>query len=149
MRGTQDLGQIFPPRRLMSKWSAVLLLGSLLLAGCGSNGHRKAAKALTVPAYNGFPAITMAVEQGTAERCRGAAEAFVHDAVAFLKPYPSDADVYRVQARLQFMDFKAHLCDVATLRKMLSNRLKPAKRRYIVDHFTFLGETAQELLAGP
>jgi hypothetical protein len=145
----QDLTPLFPRRHSMSKRSAVLLLGSLLLAGCGSNGHQGPAKALTVPAYNGFPAITMAVEQGTAEHCRGAAQAFVHDAVAFLKPYPSDADVYRVQARLQFMDFKAHLCDLATLRKTLSNRLKPAKRRYIVEHFTFLGETAQELGAGP
>jgi hypothetical protein len=130
----------------MSTRSAALLLVALVLGGCGS--QQKAARRLTVPAYNNFPAITMTVTDGTPEECRSAAQAFVHDAVAFLKPYPSDNDVYRVQARLQFIDFKAHSCDVDLLRESLASRVTPAKRRYIAEHFTFLGEAARELERG-
>ena len=117
-------------------------MAALVLAGCGgSSGH----KALTVPAYGGFPSTTIAVTKGTPEYCRRDAEAFTRDAVAFLRPFPSDADVYRVQARLQFIDFKAHLCDVAVLRKEFSRRLTAGQRRAVVQSFSFLGKTGREL----
>jgi hypothetical protein len=100
---------------------------------------------MTVPAYNGFPATVMTVTQGTPEHCRSDARAFTHYGVLYLRPFPSDADVFRVQARLQFIDFKAHLCDLAVLSREFSRRLTLAHRRYIVARFSFLGATGHEL----
>jgi len=102
---------------------------------------------MTVPAYGGFPATVMTVTAGTPEHCRSDARAFTRYAVLYLRPFPSDADVYRVQARLQFIDFKAHLCDLATLRETFSRRLTLQQRRYIVPRFSFLGPTGHELTA--
>ena len=66
--------------------------------------------------------------------------------MSFLAPFPSNSDVYLELAHLQFLEFKAHRCDVAILRKALSRRAT-AKQRRIVERpaFTFLGETGREL----
>jgi hypothetical protein len=100
---------------------------------------------MTVPAYNGFPAMVVTVSEGSAEHCRSDARAFTHYGVLYLRPFPSDADVFRVQARLQFIDFKAHLCDPAVLRREFSRKLTLAQRRYIVARFSFLGAAGHEL----
>jgi hypothetical protein len=122
----------------------------LLLAGCGgSSAEHKAVKRLTIPAYAGFPSTTITVTAGTREYCRRDARAFARDAVRFFRPFPSDADEYRLQARIQFIDFKAHLCDVAILRKALSRRLTLKRRRVIVRRFSWLGKTGPELTKEP
>ena len=70
-------------------------------------------------------------------------------AADFLAPFPSDSDTHLVLARLQFLEFKAHRCDVAILRKAFSDRATPKQRRLIVSRveFAFLGETGRELTA--
>jgi hypothetical protein len=126
--------------------TVMAVLAALALGGCGgSSKHGKAVKRLTVPAYGAFPSTTLTVTKGTPEYCRRNAEAFARDAVSYLKPFPSDADQYRVQARLQFVDFKAHLCDVDILRRALSRRLTAARLRSVVESLGFLGETGREL----
>jgi hypothetical protein len=52
-------------------------------------------------------------------------------------------------AHLQFLEFKAHRCDVTILRKALSRRATVKQRRIIVGsvEFSFLGETGRELTA--
>ena len=72
---------------------------------------------------------------------------FSRAAVSFLAPFPSNSDVYLELAHLQFLEFKAHRCDVAILRKALSRRATAKQRRIIVERpaFTFLGETGREL----
>ena len=135
----------------MSRSSAAWLLSVLLLGGCGgsSSGHGNAEKQITVPAYNGYPAITVPVTTGTPAQCRGEAQVFSRAAVAFLAPFPSDSDTHLVLARLQFLEFKAHRCDVAILRKALSRRATANQRRVIVARveFGFLGEIGRELTA--
>jgi hypothetical protein len=130
---------------------AACLLSALLLGGCGgsSSGHGDTEKQITAPAYNGYPAITIPVTSGTPTRCRHEARAFSREAVAFLAPFPSDSDTHLVIARLQFLEFKAHRCDVAILRSALSHRATLKQRRAIVAHreFAFLGDTARELVA--
>jgi hypothetical protein len=122
------------------------LLAALALAGCAGSSHRaETPKALTVPAYAGYPPITITVTEGTPELCRGDADAFARDAVAFLQPSTSPPDQFYLSARLQFFDFKAHLCDVAILREAVSHRLTEKQQRIIVERFGFLGETAREL----
>ena len=86
---------------------------------------------------------------GTPEYCRRDAEAFARYGVAYLRPFPSDADVYRVQARLQFIDFRAHQCDTGVLRKAFSRALTPKQRREVVRAFSFLGKTARKLTKAP
>jgi hypothetical protein len=125
---------------------ARLLVAVLLLAGCGdSSGQGKGEKALTVPAYNLYPAVTIPVTEGTPAQCRRYAQAFTRAAVSFLAPFPSDADVYFIQARLQFFEFKAHLCDVGILRTALSRRLTLKQRRDVVAQMGFLSEIEHEL----
>jgi hypothetical protein len=131
-----------------------LLLASLLavvvLAGCGgSHSDVDAEKALTVPDYGTFPAMTVPVTPGTSAMCRAEADAFSRAAEAFLRPFPSDADNYRVLARVQFTAFKAHLCDTAILRKALARRLTVKQLRVVLGFFGFLGETGRELLPAP
>jgi hypothetical protein len=129
---------------------AAALLAALALAGCGGSPHNaEGPKALTVPAYAGYPPITITVTEGTPELCRGDAESFARDAVAFLTPSTSPPDQFYLSARLQFFDFKAHLCDISILRDALSRRLGPTQQRTILAHFGFLGETARELEPGP
>ncbi len=127
-----------------------MLLATVVLAGCGgSHGDDSAEKALTVPAYGPFPAMTLPVEQGTPAECRAEAEAFSRAAASFLIPYPSDADNYRVLARVQFMAFMAHRCDTAILRTAFSRRLTVRQRRAVLAFFGFLGETARQLAPTP
>ena len=137
------------------RWSsAAALLASLLavvpLAGCGgsdSDGHGQ--KALTVPDYGQFPAMTVPVTPGTSATCRREADAFSRAAEGFLRPFPSDADNYRVLARVQFIAFKAHLCNTAILRKALEQRLTERQLREVLRFFGFMGETGRELLPAP
>ena len=131
----------------MRRSSTALLLCVLLLAGCGGSSSGVAEKQITAPAYNGYPAITIPVETGTQARCRHEAEAFSREAVAFLAPFPSDSDTHLVVARLQFLEFKAHRCDLATLRATFARHATPKQRRTIVERieFTFLGDAGSEL----
>jgi hypothetical protein len=104
---------------------------------------------LTVPAYGPFPATTVPVSQGSPASCRAEAEAFSRAAESFLRPFPSDADNFRVLARIQFTAFMAHLCDVAILRKAFSRRLTVKQRRVVLADFDFVGDTARELVPAP
>jgi len=111
-----------------------------------SSDHGEATKQLTVPAYAGYPAITVAMTRGTPAECRLDTKAFARDAVAFLAPSPpTPPDVYFLNARTAFVDFEAHRCGITYLRRALSRRLTATQRRRVVGHFTFLGETAREL----
>jgi hypothetical protein len=136
----------------MSKSCAtrVLAATTLFLAGCGgSSDQGNGEKQLTVPAYGPFPAITIPVTEGTPAQCRRYARAFTRAAVGFLEPFPSDADNYRVQARLQFFEFKGHLCDVSIVRRALSRQLTVNQRREVVAGLAFLSEMEQrELTTG-
>jgi hypothetical protein len=132
------------------KWSApVTLVVALALAGCGgSSHHTKSAKGLTVPAYGtfgGFSATTITVTQGSPAYCRRDADAFVRNGKLYLRPFPSDADNYLVIARVQFIDFKAHRCNLAILRSALAKQLTPKQRRTVIRSFSFLGPTAARL----
>jgi len=133
----------------MRRSSTGLLLCVLLLAGCGGSSSGVAEKQITAPAYNGYPAITIPVESGTRARCRHEAEAFSREAVAFLAPFPSDSDTHLVIARLQFLEFKAHRCDLGMLRATFARHATPHQRRTIVERieFAFLGDTGRELTA--
>jgi hypothetical protein len=74
------------------------------------------------------------------------ANAFSRAAVSFLAPFPSDADNYVVIARVQFFEFKAHLCDVAILRGALMRRSTAKQREAIIVGLPFLDdETGREL----
>jgi hypothetical protein len=145
-----DQRERYPPLAV-SRSSTAWLLSALLLAGCGgsSSGRDDAQKQITAPAYNGYPAITIPVTSGTPAQCRHEAQAFSREAVAFLAPFPSDSDTHLVVARLQFLEFKAHRCDIAILRNALSRRATPKQRETIVGRieFTFLGKTGRELAA--
>jgi hypothetical protein len=124
-------------------------LSTLLLGGCGgsSSGDGGAAKQITVPAYNGYPAITIPVTTGTPAQCRREAQVFSRAAVDFLAPFPSDSDTHLVLARLQFLEFKAHRCDVEILREAFAHRATPKQRQEVVSRveFAFLGDTGPEL----
>jgi hypothetical protein len=54
-----------------------------------------------------------------------------------------------VIARLQFLEFKAHRCDLAILRRAFSRQATRKQRQAIVARleFSFLGETGRELTA--
>jgi hypothetical protein len=130
--------------------SAAVLLAVLVLAGCGgSHDDSHAQKAVTVPAYGPFPAMTVPVTPGTPAFCRAKAEAFSRAAEGFLRPFPSDADNYRVLARVQFTAFKARGCDAEILREAFARRLTPKQRRVVLAFFGFLGDTARELVTTP
>ena len=124
---------------------------ALLLGGCGgsSSGPDATEKQITVPAYSRYPAITIPVRSATPARCRREAEAFSREAVAFLAPFPSDSDTHWVIARVQFLEFKAHRCDHAILRKEFSRQATREQRQAIVarHEFSFLEETGRELTA--
>ncbi len=131
----------------MNRPSAAWVLCALVLGGCGGSGHGNAEKQITAPAYNGYPAITIPVTTGTPAQCRREAQVFSRAAVDFLAPFPSDSDTHLVIARLQFLEFKAHRCDIAILREAFSRRATARQRRAIVARveFSFLGETGREL----
>jgi hypothetical protein len=123
-----------------------VVLAVVVLGGCGgSSGDENADKAATVPAYGPFPATTIPATQGTPALCRAKAESFTRDAKDFLRPFPSDADNYRVAARLQFNVFQAHRCDPEILRTTFERRLTLKQRREVVSFFGFLGELGEEL----
>lgn len=124
-----------------------LLLTALVLAGCGgSSGHDTTAKQLTIPGYASFPAVTVPIRRGTPARCRLDAKGFTRDAVAFLAPSPpTPPDVYFLGARTAFIDFEAHRCDLAYIRRPLSHRLTATQRQRLVGRFTFLGDVGREL----
>jgi hypothetical protein len=121
-----------------------------VLAGCGgSHEDRDTEKALTVPAYGPFPATTVPVTEGTAAFCRAKADSFSRAAEGFLRPFPSDADNYRVLARVQFTAFQANRCDTEILRDALSRRLTVGQLRVVLSFFGFMGETGRQLAAAP
>lgn len=127
-----------------------MLLSVAVLAGCGgSNGDDNAQKQLTIPDYGPFPSMTVPVTEGTPEQCRAEADAFSRAAEGFLRPYPSDADNYRVIARVQFVAFKAHQCDTDLLRQAVARRLSAKQVREVLRFFGFMGETARELQPRP
>jgi len=140
---------VYPPLPV-SRSRAAWLLSALLLGGCGGSGHGDEEKQITVPSYNGYPAITIPVTTGTPAQCRHEAQVFSRAAVAFLAPFPSDSDNYLVLARLQFLEFKAHSCDVEILRDAFARRATPKQRQAVVSRieFIFLGDTGREL-TGP
>ena len=126
------------------------MLAVVVLAGCGgSPDDRRAEKTLTVPAYGPYPAMTVPVAPGTSALCRAKADAFSRAAAGFLLPFPSDADNYRVLARVQFTAFRAHLCDVAVLREALSRRLTAKQLRDVLAFFGFMGEIGRDLAKAP
>ena len=102
---------------------------------------------MTVPGYGSFPAETIPVTAGTPAQCRREAKAFSRAAVSFLAPFPSDAGNFFVLARLQFYEFRAHLCDDAILREALLRVSTAKQRRAIAARLGFLGETGRELTA--
>jgi hypothetical protein len=127
-------------RRSSTAW----LLAAFVLGGCG--GHGSDEKQITVAAYGPFPAQTIPVTEGSPAQCRSEANAFSRAAVSFLAPFPSDADNYVVIARVQFFEFKAHLCDVAILRGALMRRSTAKQREAIIVGLPFLDdETGREL----
>lgn len=132
----------------MHKSSVAFVLAALLLGGCGGSDHGDSQTHITVPAYNGYPAITIPVKSGTPAQCRHEAQAFSREAVEFLAPFPSDSDTHLVIARLQFFEFKAHRCDLAILRSSFSERATRKQRRTIVGRieFMFLGDIGRHLI---
>jgi hypothetical protein len=131
-------------------FAVVLLLALAVVAGCGgSDGEDEGERALTVPAYGPFPAMTVPVTRGTPEYCRAKAEAFTRAAAGFLRPFPSDADNYRVLARVQFAAFQAHRCATRVLREALMRRLTAKQLHVVLWFFGFLGETGRELARAP
>ncbi|HEY1316128.1 MAG TPA: hypothetical protein VGF10_02815 [Gaiella sp.] len=127
-----------------------VLFSAVVLAGCGgSGGDGQAEKHLTVPNYGQFPAMTVPVTQGTAEQCRAEADAFSRAAEGFLRPFPSDADNYRVLARVQFIAFKAHLCDTGILREAVTRRLTAKQVHEVLRFFGFMGDDARALQPAP
>ena len=80
------------------------------------------------------------------EQCRAEADAFSRAAEGFLLPFPSDADNYRVLARVQFVAFKAHQCDTDLLREAVARRLTAKEVREVLRFFGFMGDTARVLL---
>lgn len=140
----------FVPLRAVSRSLASVILAVVVLAGCGgSPGDDDAGKELTVPAYGPFPAMTVPLTPGPPALCRAKADAFSRAAAAFLRPYPSDADIYRVLARVQFTAFRAHRCDIAVLRKAVSRRLTAKQLREVLAFFGFMGEIGRDLAGAP
>ncbi len=129
---------------------AAALLGAAFVAvSVGSADAARADKGLTIPAYSHFPATTIPVKRGTPAQCRTEADSFSRAAKAFLRPYPSDTDIYRVLARVQFTAFTAHRCDTAVLRKAISRHLTVKQLRQVLAFFGFMGEIGERLARAP
>ena len=127
--------------------AAALLLGAIALAGYA--GSANADKGLTIPRYSQYPATTIHVKQGTPAQCRREADSFSRAAKGFLRPYPSDTDIYLVLARVQFTAFMAHRCDTAILRQAVSRRLTVKQLRNVLAFFGFMGDVGRELAKAP
>ena len=128
---------------------AALLGAAVVAVSVGSADAARTDKGLTIPKYSQFPATTVAVKQGTTAQCRAEADSFSRHAEAFLRPYPSDTDIYRVLARVQFTAFTAHGCKTAILRKAISRRLTPKQLREVLTFFGFMGEVGERLARAP
>jgi len=122
---------------------AASLLGAVLLAGYVGSGN--AGDGVTVPKYSQYPATTVPVKKGTPAQCRAEADSFSRAAKAFLRPYPSDTDIYLVLARVQFTAFTAHRCDTSVLRKAVSRQLTVKQLREVLRFFGFMGEVGRQL----
>ncbi len=129
--------------------TAVVLGALLLVAAVGSADAASADRGVTIPKYSQFPATTVPVKHGTPAQCRAEADSFSRHAEAFLRPYPSDTDIYRVLARVQFTAFTAHGCKTAILRKAISRRLSPKQLREVLTFFGFMGEVGERLARAP
>lgn len=125
------------------------LLGALVLALAGLAGAAHARDGLTIPKYSQYPATTVPAKPGTPAQCRAEANSFSRNAKAFLRPYPSDTDIYRVLARVQFTAFMAHHCDTAILRRAVVRRLTAKQLREVLAFFGFTGEVGRELARAP
>ena len=131
----------------MYRVAAAALLGAALLAGYV--GSANADNGVTIPKYSHFPATTIPVKKGTPAQCRAEADSFSRAAKAFLRPYPSDTDIYRVLARVQFTAFTAHRCDTSILRKAVSRQLTVEQLREVLAFFGFMGDVGRQLAKAP
>jgi len=122
--------------------AVVLAVGSLAGGADADNG-------VTIPGYSLYPTTTIPAKRGTPAQCRAEAESFSRAAKGFLRPYPSDTDIYLVLARVQFTAFMAHRCDTAILRRAVSRRLTTRQLRNVLGFFGFMGEVGRKLAQAP
>jgi uncharacterized protein (DUF2267 family) len=105
----------------------VFLLPALVVAGCGGGGKRS----VTVPAYGGYPAQTVAAAPD-AKACATDAAALARDARALVVHSSADtdypADLYYMIVREDFADFQAARCAPQLLGTALRARLSPKQR---------------------
>jgi hypothetical protein len=125
------------------------LLVAVVLAAGGLPGAADADDGLTIPKYSLYPATTVPAKRGTPAQCRTEADSFSRAAKGFLRPYPSDTDIYRVLARVQYTAFMAHRCDTAILRQAVSRRLTARQLRNVLAFFGFMGEVGRKLAHAP
>jgi hypothetical protein len=125
------------------------LLGAVVLVVAGVAGEANADNGVTIPKYSHYPTTTVPVKRGPPAQCRAEADSFSRNAKAFLRPYPSDTDIYRVLARVQFTAFTAHRCDVAILRRAVSRRLTAKQLHNVLGFFGFLGDVGRQLAQAP
>ncbi len=128
---------------------AASILGAIMLAAGGVPDAAKADKGLTIPKYSVFPETTVPAKRGTPAQCRAEADSFSRAAKSFLRPYPSDTDIYRVLARVQFTAFMAHRCDTGILRQAVSRRLTVKQLREVLSFFGFMGAVGREFARVP
>jgi hypothetical protein len=131
------------------KLVAAALLGAILVATAGPLDDARADDGVTIPRYSQYPSMTIHAKHGTAAQCRAEADGFSRNAKAFLRPYPSDTDIYLVLARVQFSAFTAHRCDIAVLRQAVSRRLTQKQLRNVLAFFGFMGDVGRQLARAP
>jgi hypothetical protein len=129
------------------RFIAAVLLAVVLLAGCG--GDDQTQKTLTIPSDGRFAATKVPTGPASPALCRAKADSFSRAAESFLLPYPSDSDIYRVLARVQFTAFQAHHCDIEVLRRAVARRLTPKELREVLAFFGFMGDVGPELANAP
>lgn len=125
------------------------LLFAVVLASGFLAGVAGADNGVTIPKYSQYPATSVPMKHGTPAQCRAEADSFSRNAEAFLRPYPSDTDIYRVLARVQFTAFMAHRCDTAILRHAVSRRLTARQLRNVLAFFGFMGDVGRQLARAP
>jgi hypothetical protein len=128
---------------------AVSFLGAIVLAGGVVLDDARADNGVSIPKYSVYPGSKVPVKRGTPAQCRAEAESFSRAAKSFLRPYPSDTDIYRVLARVQFTAFMAHGCDTAVLRRAVSRRLTVKQLHEVLAFFGFMGEVGRALARAP
>ena len=124
-------------------------MGAVALAVGGLSGAADADTGVTIPKYSHYPATTVPVKRGTPAQCRAEADSFSRAAKSFLRPYPSDTDIYLVLARVQFTAFMAHRCDTAILRRAVSRRLTAKQLHNVLAFFGFMGDVGRKLEHAP